>query len=45
MYAMVIEWVEGTIDLNGPYATEEQARAGVDRLVNKLDEGVRPRDG
>jgi hypothetical protein len=42
MYAIVIEWVEGTIELNGPYGTEEQARAGVDRLVKKLDEDMQP---
>jgi hypothetical protein len=33
MYAIVIKWVEGAIELNGPYATEEQARAGIDRLA------------
>jgi hypothetical protein len=42
MYAIVIEWVEGTIELNGPYATEEQAGAGVDRLVKKLEEDMEP---
>jgi hypothetical protein len=42
MYAIVIKWVGGTIELNGPYATEEQARAGVDRLVEKLDEDMAP---
>ncbi len=42
MYAIVIEWVEGTIELNGPYATEEQARTGVDRLIKKLDEDMKP---
>jgi hypothetical protein len=38
----VIKWVEGTIELNGPYATEEQARTGIDRLVKKLDEDMAP---
>ena len=42
MYAIVIEWCEGTIEVNGPYATEEQARTGVDRLVEKLDEDMEP---
>jgi hypothetical protein len=42
VYAIVIVWVEGTIELNGPYATEAQARAGIDRLVKKLDEDMEP---
>jgi hypothetical protein len=42
MYAIVIKWVEGTIELNGPYATKEQARAGVERLVEKLDADMAP---
>jgi hypothetical protein len=42
MYAIVIKWVEGTIELNGPYTTEELARAGIDRLVEKLDEEMAP---
>jgi hypothetical protein len=42
MYAIVIVWVEGTIELNGSYATEAQARAGIDRLVKKLDEDMEP---
>jgi hypothetical protein len=42
MYAIVIKRVEGTIELNGPYATEEQANAGIDRLVKKLDEDMEP---
>jgi hypothetical protein len=42
VYAIVIEWCEGTIDVNGPYATEEQARIGVDRLVEKLNEDMEP---
>jgi len=42
MYAIVIVWVEGNIELNGPYATEAQARAGIDRLVKKLDEDMEP---
>jgi hypothetical protein len=42
MYAIVITWVEGTIELNGPYTTKEQARAGIDRLVKKLDKATEP---
>jgi hypothetical protein len=42
VHVIVIEWCEGTIEVNGPYATEEQARTGVDRLVQKKLDDLEP---
>lgn len=35
-YAVVIEWGDGTVDVNGPYDSEHAVRNGVSRIATAL---------
>lgn len=40
MFAIVCEWPDGTVDVNGPYATEEIAILAARHIANRSFPGV-----